>query len=135
MEGAGGKKEDSKKGVNVQLNGNVAKNEVIDLSSEIDTILMRQKRERRESKLGLIPNRRKGFIAATHAEFGKIYSISIEENGIEKMTKAEFLTKGRRDFLDFVFFRRTLVGGKIMIQGIRNYSLIKEVGYDYKERE
>lgn len=109
--------------------------DISDLSSEIDNIWRTRQRERRQKKLEVASERRSGFIEARQAQTNTTYSIYIEENGKESIVKAEFSAKGRGDFLHLVFFRRQVKGGKVVIHGIPDYTLVKEVGYQYHERE
>lgn len=106
-----------------------------ELSDEVDAVWKRQQRERKQKELNFIPAPKKNIVSAYQAEMGKEYTICVEEFGEEKFVKAEFLTRGRREFLNLVFFRRVLKGGKVLIHGIANYSLVKESHYEPHERD
>lgn len=71
---------------------------------------------------------------ASHAESGKVYSICVEENGQEKYVKAEFSTRGRKEFSNLIFFRRQ-VEGKTLIHGIQATDQISEMGRIYREQD
>lgn len=99
------------------------------LMSEINAAVSRQRKQRPTLE------RSRFFFSASQAESGKIYAICVDEYGREKIVKAEFITKGRGEYKDYVFFRRAMRGGEVVIHGIPNYSLIKETIQELREQD
>lgn len=94
-----------------------------DLLSEVDEVLKRSVRHRASSQSYVM--------SADQARTNTSYAIF---TGAKNVT-AEFLCQGRGAFCHMSFFRHQASGGKTFVYGIVNYSLVREVVHEYKERD